>query len=296
MNKKGGVENQQLIFFLFEIMLGGLILLGVTHLVIGALSDSQEEILAKDLALSVGTMISSPNKLYFKYAPDTQEYDIAVNEIGEISVKSKDGIGVYNYVPLEGVKVKPTLLRAVLSVPMQFENNELIFESQNPDDAIQFCSHIPNTFGKKTKVSIDIVNRYIASKKSLEFIRDQVTALNGLDKKSPIEIVPVYDPADIRLILTFKEISNEDDLVLEYFSEEEIPNHQRVSCFLASEFLGIEGDYFSTYKDIPEKTTKQITVYMGSWKGFEEKSNEDPNIFEKYSLAILNGLKKGVSN
>ena len=60
------------------------------------------------------------------------------------------------------------------------------------------------------------------TKNSLEYIKDQVEGINALDSNSPVEFVSVYDSTDIRLVLTFKEITNEDDLILELKSVEEI--------------------------------------------------------------------------
>jgi hypothetical protein len=300
LSRKGqaGAESQQVLFLITEIVLGAALLLLTAHFVINEMSDSKEEMLAKDLAFTISTVMGSPANMFYKYAPNTEELTVDIGESDYVQVNSQSGQGKFELIPLEGIGVERKTLAKVLSIPIIFENNKVSFTEQTASSAIQDrCALIPSSFSQIVKIKISVKGNNPESNAKLDAVKSKIEEIIALNQNGNIQLASITESPDINIILSMESIDN-NELRLYYYETSGSYNYQKISCSVSREFSvdanGNKKTIFDAINEIPDQTNKQITISLGSSKKLSEKLTNNPNLLDEYASNIYSGMQKGV--
>ncbi|MCF7865818.1 hypothetical protein K9L67_03695 [Candidatus Woesearchaeota archaeon] len=285
-NKRGNI-TQHVIFLIIEVVIGALILIGATHLVLINIMDTEIEIVAKDLSLTISTIISSPSNMYFTYAPNTEDKHIIIQD-NKITVTKDDEKATYQIYALDGVTIEDGNLNKVLSIPLLFEDKTLKFSSKTQAD---FCEKIPDYMTKNTKVYLTTYNKYSGFKESINQIKELIEVRQKKDSDETFEISNIETKETINIILSVNENNDKSNIELEYYESYTNKNYRKIACILANNLEEKQFEELGEVKQTKQDTTPQIIINIGNQETFK-KYVETPTNIDIISKTIYEKLKE----
>ena len=285
-----------LLFILGEIIAGALLIVGPSWFVIHQLSGSTEEVMAKDLALTISTILASPTDMNYVYYPNTEKEAIIIDDSGKVSVQSDSGfLAKSTFMKIDGTSVKSALIKNKVNIPINFLSNGLSFEKQTYQKSKENCGIIPKGFPKRPSVYIDIYSYpNLKWKTPLNAMKEKLTKLVEADgDKSLFKVTDIESSADIVLILEFED-SNLHRFSAEYYESDTKIGYQRLACFMKVEMesdkkIGyVDASYFS------QDTTPQIEVAIDGFGYYEQAAGKGAPLQDEMVLALKKSLDEAL--
>lgn len=226
MNKKG-VEVVKMLFFLIaSLLVGGLILVSFSGIVGRLLLNTEEQIAAKDIGLTIMTVSSSPNDILYMYDKNTEGYEITIHD-GEVTVKSQKGSGKYKFIPMNGVHVENAIITNAISIPFSLKDGELSFSDATVNYA-DICSGIPVDFGEE-KITVNIEASPGSNEEELNNIKNMMAMYSSA---AASRVVFKEGVADVDVVLA----GGTENRIL-YFENADDSNsalQHKISCYAKS--------------------------------------------------------------
>ncbi|MFA6073065.1 MAG: hypothetical protein WC758_03060 [Candidatus Woesearchaeota archaeon] len=293
MNKRG-VEGIKLsLYFIGELLAGVLILVFFVLVIPKLMLGSAEDIMAKDIALTIMTISASPSDMVLKYAENTENYQIKITQ-DEVQVFSKEGSGKYKYFPMRGIKIEPAIIKDTVTLPMTLKNSVIYFRD-DLQDFTDSCSDFPNTFSDELTFNRNLYVKIIVSpdetgdtKIALENIKRGIEQKAGSDPNSQIRVFDFGE--DIILIL---KTSSGNTLNTKYYQDINDPQtagFRRVSCYIEDELKNKHVDKFKDSKSESSSEKNTISIDFGDPKNLIDTENVaaifSKEIYNSISISI----------
>ncbi len=220
--KKGNESVQQILLVISSLLVGALVIWALPNMVSSSITDTNEAVMAKDLALTLMTNTGAGN-LRIDYSPNTEKYLIQVED-KKVNIRSLDGRASSDFMPIATHIVTNTRAINTLSLPIYFRGREIFFANPEIDDVQEHCDNLP--FIPKQSLRVHL---------SSEGSGDAMTSRNRLQadiRSHPrIEIVSLNDDPD--LIISFRPNQVDNRVRIQYHESE---NYRKVACYVALEF------------------------------------------------------------
>jgi len=284
LGKKGeeGRGGQQIIFLVAELMVGALILIGTINITLNAVTDTDEEVISNDLGLTIMTVTAAPYDLYYKYAPNLEDYSVTVDET-TVKVESLKDSASYRFLPMKEVLINSAFIAKTISFPIRFSDNKVLFEDLSQDQREDFCAGLQGSFKEKPSVSISITAYSSADEKSyLELLK------NLLDNVLSTSFSVVSSNADINLAVGF---SGDNSFKSTYYFSDTDANYQKLSCYVVSRFKVDYEDGFDNFYEVQNPSARLLILQFG--KSDALGSNPD-SVLGGYASTIKESLEAAI--
>ena len=286
--KRGNI-SQHVLFLVIEITIGALILLGATHIVLSMVTDSETEIVAKDLSLTISTLISSPSNIYFSYAPNTEDKKVIIED-EEINVIKDDEKSKYKIYGLKGVTIEDAALDNVLSIPLVFEEKKLIFSHKTKAN---LCKGIPDSMSPGTEVYLDTYTTFTTAKREVEKIKELIEIRQRTDTQKIFNLSKIERKETINVILSVNENSNSNIIKIEYYESFTNKNYRKIACMLSGNLEQKKFKELGLINQVKQDTTPQIIISIGN-KETLKKHGENPQNLDEIAKTIYETLKEAI--
>jgi len=287
MNKKGLSPNQGFLLTLGELLLGVLIIVGMSHAIARSVLYSDEQIVAKDLALTLSTLQASPFNANYFYQPNTEKYTIVIKD-GTVKVISKDASATENIILLEGIKLDDANFVSVASLPMTYQNKEVSFQRQNIQN--DYCAGIQSNFPANPKVYIGL-DPSSQQNKILQPVKDAIELSAKVDTSKKFQIVDKQSDADIIIILYMSGQTN-DNVKLSYYKKDANLNYKKISCYITNELSALKTDMFMSINQFPTETSPQILIDLSTLNKMTVNIDKYQGMNEIIAKSIYTALTK----
>lgn len=291
MGKKGIMMLKMIIFLVGSLLVGALVIAAFTSIVPRLMANAEENIAAKDIALTIMTLSASSNDVFFRYDKNVEDYEIRISQ-DEVHVKSRDGSGKYKYIPMKGVIVQDALISNALMIPMNLKDGIISFEDEKIDYT-DICSAIPSDYGKerlKVKISFDY-GETTESRQNLEKIAT-LMKLYTTNSGSKVEFVDNNED----LLLKFSTGNSPSIIYYEDSSVQKTSWYHKISCY-SSEKLGEESmlkNSVGVFSSSPS-SQKEIAINFGDTTKFLEALNNNLQLSGNIAKEIYNAIELGIS-
>lgn len=295
MQKRGQADQMNIMFLIGEIIVGALLVFGLPFFVINSFSNSKEEVMAKDFALTLSTISASPDNFEYRYYPDTEEHTIIVEE-ESVTVRHKsDAYAKSNFISIKGVDVEPAVINRKKQVPIYMDGYKVTFTEKTKSTPAQTCSRIPNSLGARPKIYLNIENSATSEMKThLDSMKMKLEALINADgTSSSVELVSYSSGADLIFEIGF-ENTNNHRFVVYYDSGTELA-YQRIACFL-SEGMSVDADLlYDDSSKVPFMTQKKVLLYVDGFDYFKDKIKSSADYSDKIVLSTKKYLDEALT-
>ncbi|MFT4311234.1 MAG: hypothetical protein ACMXX7_01255 [Candidatus Woesearchaeota archaeon] len=223
--KQGFSITSQLILMLGTFAMAAMIILIPFNAASSVMNNSDEQILAKDIALTLQVIQSSPGPLEVIYLPSIEDKSIDISQ-DTVTVRSLGRSGSETFNKIDQVEIQEIQRQTFLSFPIRFEQNTINFTIREEES----CDNI----------TID----------SLQTLRIQLSRINNEDKTRTLEnnlrtliendqrIQIVSQNPHIHLYL---EVIDQNQYEIKYFSQDETSLYRRLSCEIQKELEETRG-------------------------------------------------------
>ncbi|MGV8168667.1 MAG: hypothetical protein ACP5N3_01275 [Candidatus Nanoarchaeia archaeon] len=275
MNKKG-VEGIKIpLYMIADLMIGVLVMVLLLIIVQKMLFGSVEEVVAKDISLTLMTVAASPYDLNLDYEKDTEKYDITINE-EEVKVKSDEGYGSYKNLPMKGVSIQDSVIENTVSMPIIFKDSVIYFKDTE-SDYTDFCADIPLSFQDFTtiRLKVEIPDEIRGeARNKLEIIKYGIEIRSETESAGRITVKE--NSEDVLLVLR---TSSGENAAINYYELQEDPStysYHRIACYMEKTLKEDFSTKFKQTKSEPFTEQKKIIIDIG-----------DPNKIEASTASQL---------
>jgi len=293
MNKKAVEGIRMMTFILASLMVSVLIIVFFAIMVPRLMVGSVEDVIAKDVGLVIMTMSASPYDMTYSYDKNTEKYEVQIYE-DRVQVRSAEGSGSYEYLPMKGIIIKNSILSNVLSIPVNLKNKEMSFSNERYDYS-DICATISMTFDEnylnlKIVVSSDAQGE---SKNKLNQIK-QLIEQRTSEANSKIRITD--DNED--LIILLKDSSSDVSRINYYenLQDKKTSWFYRTSCYVQSSLKNKYANIYGQTKLESQSTDHTITIDFGNT--LTKKTDSDVNIvdIQLVSSELYKAIKLGIND
>jgi hypothetical protein len=301
-NKKGVETIRAILYTLAGLVIGGLLIAVMVISIPKLMMGSVEQVMSKDMALSIMTISSSPYDVVFNYEENMEHYKVQITQ-NEVKINSKDGFGRYSYFPMKGVTVTDATIDGAVSVPIILKTNVLSFSDEN-NDFSDDCAQLQQTYNTHdAQLGIRFVARQDSTPDANNYLNILSIALNSKAKYNPNIKVAYVDPNDETMdgghpLIVMLGVSRDKTAKITYYEDSQSPlktswSH-RIACYMGR---ALKTKYPGEFNEIKFETTSEqrIIIDFGDASRYVDLSKNN-GFTTSVSTEIFDAINTGLTD
>lgn len=283
MNKKGN-SVQMIMLMLFQVLIGVMIIVGMTNVISYAAESTTEEIVANDLVQSIQVVSSSPGVLHYRYPlPD----DLYV-EVSRIDTESAEGVrenavivlgptesASADFNSIAGVSLEDSAIIDANSLPIILEGNTIKFEVDGDEEySFDICNDMPGFIRDTTFRFSEYVNE---NRESAELFVDEI------ERRAEFETTSLRTESDVDIYIGFHVKDNKNLIINNPHTDEEIA--RKITCYLSTSLRNEHAEKFSALQQ-SQSQEDYVEILL--------PESIDPAQYGSIADSIVNGVEEGL--
>lgn len=279
------------IFLIGSLLVSAIVIVGFVLIVPSLMKNTEEQIISKDIGLTIMTVSASPNSMVYRYDQNTENYEIRITQ-EEVQTKSREGSGKYKYLQMIGIKVEDALIQNKLIIPITLKDGKISFSDSNVEYS-DVCSAIPSTFNDDSiKVKLELT--YGESLETEKKLQEIISFAKMYSTQADSKVKFVESNEDIRIIL--KTGPEKNIKYYESIQGQKLSWYHRIACYAVSgmnsdnKIKSALGEFSLTSS--PEE---DITIILGDDAKFADETTKDMQLSLALSNKIYDAIELGIT-